>query len=475
MIITSTPGDLDTRAGMEALEVIECTCKFSESFYDKDIEDVKEYISVNSSNNIVYIEYQYQQLGKDEAWFNRVCALLNNSKLKIAREIFLRRLHGSSLSPYELEDLQAIQDLKGTIIEELYINRIFKLNIYEKLDKGTIYFVGVDVAGGYGADNSAITIWNPYTLKTVAEFKSAHIGVKALIQFLYVLVKKYLPRAILAIERNYNGEAVLDHLRDTDIRGNLYFDNSKSATNVDDKLDSKGFLVQEARNRQLYGIYTHAESRERMFGLLETFVKEHKESFVGEYIIDDLMKLVRTKQGKIAAQSGMHDDNIMSFLMCLYLYYFGNNLSRYGFIRGAVTDEERNKGMYYGEESVYDYLSDVDKQALGITEETIQNNIDINNLDISSMIQNNRGFISAKELRQALNEMDDDTNTQHQYINPLTKADPYQMKLYMEMQQAQRESDAFNQRMNLGSSYRNMDYDDSDYGISDDFFRELND
>ena len=131
--------------------------------------------------------------------------------------------------------------------------------------------------------------------------------------------------------------------------------------------------------------------------------------------------------------------------------------------------------MYYGEESVYDYLSDVDKQALGITEETIQNNIDINNLDISSMIQNNRGFISAKELRQALNEMDDDTNTQHQYINPLTKADPYQMKLYMEMQQAQRESDAFNQRMNLGSSYRNMDYDDSDYGISDDFFRELND
>jgi len=76
---------------MDALEIIENTCKFSETFYDKPIEDVYDYIETNSINRIVYIEFQYQQLGKDEAWFNKVCAYLNGDKLKIQREIFLRR------------------------------------------------------------------------------------------------------------------------------------------------------------------------------------------------------------------------------------------------------------------------------------------------------------------------------------------------------------------------------------------------
>ena len=90
-ILTSTPGDLDSQPGMDALEIIENTCKFSETFYDKPIEDVYDYIETNSINRIVYIEFQYQQLGKDEAWFNKVCAYLNGDKLKIQREIFLRR------------------------------------------------------------------------------------------------------------------------------------------------------------------------------------------------------------------------------------------------------------------------------------------------------------------------------------------------------------------------------------------------
>lgn len=253
-IFTSTPGDLDSQPGEDALKIVNATCKWSETFYDKPIEDVREYIEMNSENNIVYIEYQYQQLGKDEKWFNKVCAVLNNDKLKIQREIFLRRMHGNSQSPYDPEDLDAIQDKKGIIKEEVYIDRIFKLDIYETLNKNRIYFVGVDVSNGYGLDNSAITVWDPYTLKTVAEFKSPHIGVKDLIKFIYVLVRKYLPKAILAIERNANGEAVLDHLRDTDIRMNIYYDNSKEFVNgVDEKLDKDGFIKQESARRRLYG------------------------------------------------------------------------------------------------------------------------------------------------------------------------------------------------------------------------------
>ena len=468
-IFTSTPGDLDTSSGQDALAVVENTCRWSETFYDKPIDEVKEYIEVNSANNIVYMEYSYTQLGKDETWFNKVCALLNNNPLKIKREIFLQRMRGSSQSPYEAEDLARIEELKGKIREEIYINKLFKLDIYEPLDRKLCYFVGVDVANGYGEDNSAVTVMNPYTLKPVAEFKSPNIGVKDLIKFLYVLIKKHLPRSILAIERNANGEAVLDHLRDTEIRGNIYFDNSKDivGSNIDDKLDAQGMLARDAKRRKLYGIYTEGKSRELMFSLLEGHITEHKDKFVTINIIDDLMKLVRTKTGKIAAGIGFHDDSIMSFLMCLYLYYYGNNLHRFGFVRGQLPDEEdRNKGMTY--DQIEDYLSDTDKEFFqGVQFAT---HAEANMLDnVKQMIEDNRGLVTREELDKSVNKKTQQVQSR--------KLDPYEMKVYQEMQKAQRESDSFNRRINFISTSENMDFDMDDGmdEISLDLFDELND
>jgi len=463
---TSTPGDLDSQAGTDALEIIENTCKWSETWYDKDIEDVYDHIADASSNNIVYIEYQYQQLGKDETWFNKVCALLNNNKLKIQREIFLRRMHGSSQSPYDPEDLDAIQDKKGTIKEEIYINRIFKLDIYEPLVKNRIYFIGVDVSNGYGLDNSAVTVFDPYSLKTVAEFKSPHIGVKDLIKFLYILVRKYLPNSILAIERNANGEAVLDHLRDTEIRGNIYFDNSKEVNNADEKLDPHGFIKQESARRRMYGIWTGGKSREIMFSLLDDYVKEHKESFVGANVIDDLMKLVRVNS-KIQAVTGAHDDSIMSFLMCLYLYYYGNNLARYGFTRGSVPDEEEmNTGMNYGE--IVNALSDTDKAFFGIDNnpETMQ----LPEIDMTSLITEKRGLVGKDELHSEMSGM----GINKKKYTP--NMDPYTAKVYNEMLHAQKESESFNNRVGFIHGYKNMNDGDEDEGSFDlSIFDELND
>lgn len=471
-IFTSTPGDLDSGSGQDALQVVENTCTWTEKFYDKPIDDVKEYIEINSKNNIVYIEYSYTQLGKDEAWFNKVCALLNNNPLKIKREIFLQRLRGSSQSPYEAEDLARIEELKGQIKEEIFINKLFKLDVYEPLDKKLCYFIGVDVANGYGEDNSAVTIFNPYTLQPAAEFMSANIGVKDLIKFLYILVRKHLPRSILAIERNANGEAVLDHLRDTDIRGNIYFDNSKDpvGSNIDDKLDAQGLLVREAKRRKLYGIYTQGKSRELMFSLLEGHIRDYKDKFITANIINDLMKLVRTKTGKIAAGPGFHDDSIMSYLMCLYLYYYGNNLHRFGFVRGQLPDEEnRNKGMTY--DQMEEYLSDTDKEFFKGVNFTSLDQVNIID-NVKQLIENKRGLVSNEELRKASGDKQNNETT----ISP-RKIDEYELRVRQEMEKAQRESDLFNRKINFVSSSENMDLDIDDgfEEISLDLFDELND
>lgn len=467
-IFTSTPGDLDTGAGSDAAMIVENTARWTEKYYDMPIEDVKESISKNSSNDIVYIEYQYQQLGKDENWFNDVCKLLNNNPLKIKREIFLMRLHGSSESPFAPEDIEAISELRGKIKEQITINKLFILNLYESLEKNKCYFVGVDVSSGGGDDNSAVTIWDPYTKKTVGEFRSPYIGVKDLIKFLYILVRKYIPKCLLIIERNANGEAVLDHLRsDPWVSHNLYFDSSKDIVgdDVDDRLDAKGFLQSQAIRRKIYGVYTQKKSREKMFDILETHVREEKEGFVGHYVIDDINKLVR-KNNKIQAGAGFHDDSIMSYLLCLYVYYYGTNLHRFGFMRGADLEHIQQETVASYSE-VLDAMSDNDREFFQDVNPRSYDAI-MDKIDIKKKIEETRGLITAGELQESIGR-------QNNYGEEmLSHMDQYEREIYFEMKRAEKESLAFNRAKGLRSSYENMNDDIDDYDFDDNLFADLN-
>lgn len=362
-IFTSTPGDLDSKPCQEALKIINGACTWTEKFYDWSIEDIEDYVDQNSENGIIYIEYQYTQLGLGEDWFTSACKSVLNDPKKIKREIFLQRMRGSSDSPFEPEDLEVIESKKGKIIEEIFINKFYKLNVYEKINKKQVYLIGVDCASGGGGDNSSVTVFDPYTQLAIAEFRSPLISYNNLKHFLYILVKRHIPRGVLCIERNHTGDAIIDDLRRTDIAGNIYFDSNKDLVGdgINDKLDSKGMLQLDAARRKLYGVYTTTKARAVMMDILFRYVEEFKESFHTEFIIGDLFALIKDKRGKIVAGPGFHDDSIMSFLICLYVFHHGNNLSRFGYVKGNLpNEEERNKGLEYNE--VIEELPDDVKQ-----------------------------------------------------------------------------------------------------------------
>ena len=362
-ILLSTPGNLDSEPVIGTNNLRRQMIRFSETFYDKNSNDVKRIIELNSPVNIVYIEYSYKQLGKDEKWFLDLCAKLSNNKTKIRREILLKRIRGSSLSPFEPEDLEEISNYQKEPIEEIYLNEIYPLYVYEKFNKNIPYLVGVDVAAGRYGDNSAITILDPYTTRPVAEFKSNITTTTKLKSILITIIMKYIPKGILIIENNNMGSSVIDDLRMTQISPNLYFDNNKYfIPDSTRKLDAHGFAIVEAHNARSYGINTNTKTRETMVNLLFERVKEYKSDFVCRNIIADLNSLVRSPSGKIQAVSGSHDDSIMSYLFCLYTLTFGSNLERYGFIRGSNKPEEekeKTRQEYFDElpEDVKQYFS----------------------------------------------------------------------------------------------------------------------
>ena len=62
--------------------------------------------------------------------------------------------------------------------------------------------IGVDVSGGYNKDASAITIVDSKTTEVVACLNCNYISITDLAKVIYELVIKYMPNAIVNIERN---------------------------------------------------------------------------------------------------------------------------------------------------------------------------------------------------------------------------------------------------------------------------------
>ena len=234
-------------------------------------------------------------------------------------------------------------------IEELMIFTYYKFDIYERLDPKIPYIVGVDCSTGTVKDANAITVLNPYTVKPVAEFGCNYIGETKYEQLIIELVTRYIPKAIVCIERNHVGDGILDHLLNSKIASRLYYDKSKdlqAETMAQYEEVSVSMLKKLAMQKMYYGVFTEKESRKTMFTILARHVNEFKDDFVTHNITTELSGLVRKSSGRIeAGPGGFHDDAIMSYLICLYVYYHGNNLGAFGFDPGKMPMENLHNGL----------------------------------------------------------------------------------------------------------------------------------
>ena len=350
-----TPGDLDTSMGQESQELLSHTVKWTEKMYDMNYDpvddsknEVLQYVKNNGENGIVYIEYSYKQIGLTDEWLREMYNKISNP-LVVKREILLQRLRGSSQSPFDQEDIEYMVNSIHPVQEELLILEHFRFDIYKTLNRRTPYLIGVDCSTGTNGDNNAITILDPYEVEPVAEFKCPYIGETLFEKLLQELIRKYLPMGVLCIERNSVGDGIVDHLMNSPIAQNLYTDKGADLVeiNMNDNQTVESMLKKRGSIKKYTGVYTGTKSREDMMTILMRHVAEFKDKFITKNITEDISRLVRTNSGKIEAGPGFHDDSIMSYLMCLYVYYHGNNLYKYGIVKGSKEIKEENKGLTY--------------------------------------------------------------------------------------------------------------------------------
>lgn len=345
-VFSSTPGDLDSRDGAAATEWLSHTLKWEEKFYDVPIEKLRAMVNDNQSkrNGVMWIEHSWKQLKKTQAWFENQCRLVNWSLEVIAREIELKRLHGSSLSPFSREDIMYIQANKRTPIGEIDLSKnMCPFKFYKKMKKSVPYFICIDPSEGLALDNNAIEIESPYTLEVVCEMKNPYISQPDLSDMLVKFMDLFCPNALLIIENN-KGRELINCLRKTKYANRIWYDTGKML-DVSEKLNKYGMQARDALERRAYGLSTSTASRAVMMGILERMMDEEKRKFVSEYVVDDISALIRTPSGKIQAAQGQHDDNIMAYLFGPYIKFNSNNLEEFSIdVHDIDPDEESLMG-----------------------------------------------------------------------------------------------------------------------------------
>ena len=337
----NTTGDLDTRDGAAAAEFVDRMLKWDDTMLDIPINKLKKTLANPKCNGIIFLEHSWRQLKLSMSWYEEQCRLVDYSEEKIMREIELKRIHGSSLSPFKRKDIMYLIAHQKNPIDKVDVsNNLCPFNIYQKLKPNTPYILCVDPAEGLDTDNNAVTLINPYTQLPVMEFRSPYVSQPELGRMLIKFMDQYCPRSMIVIENN-RGRELINFFMDSKYRFNLYYDDSKLLTNISEKVDKYGAIVQSAYERRAYGLSTTRSNRPKYYAILENVVEERKDLLYTEFLVDDVCGLIRKANGRVEAGPGKHDDNIMSYLMGLYIYYNApfEVLERYGIVRGASEEE----------------------------------------------------------------------------------------------------------------------------------------
>lgn len=352
-MFATTPGDLSSEKKCQsALKIVNDSVVWDEKFYSVKPLELKRYIAKKTNYQVVYIEYDYKQLGLGEAWFVRACATVGNNVPKIRREILLQRFSGNSLSPFSEEDITELDEGMKKPVESIKFGKggLYQIDFYcpiDEIKKNRIYFLGLDPSDGTGSDNYSMTVIDPYTFKTVMEFKSQYMSPQGCKELLEYILSKWLPKAIVCIESNRNGITLIDFLKTSWIKSRIYAspEASMDTALLKEEYDDVGFLKDQLMRRKYFGVKTTTTSRQMMMGLLVDAVKFRKDILYSQNLVTDIKNLI-LKNGKIQAAPGKHDDCVMSWCIAMYAYYFGEKLERYGFKKGEIPDDMVETGEF---------------------------------------------------------------------------------------------------------------------------------
>ena len=278
----------------------------------------------------------------------------------IRREVLLEWAAGVENSPFTKDQLDIVQQFVKQPIRQVYLMGKYLFNIYEEFDFRYPPIIGVDVSGGFNRDSSAVTCIDSCTSRVKADFNCNFISIVDLTKVIYELVTKYMPNAVVNIERNGGfGASVLAKLVNSSIKKNLYYEIKDKV--IEERSDGIR-TIRKTQKTKVYGLDSTKAIREELMEILRERMEYHKDKFISPIIYRELTTLEVKRSGKIEHSATEHDDSVFSLLMALYVLYNGKNLMEtWGIKRKPIrTDEDLEEAVFGLEEKYGDIIEDIE-------------------------------------------------------------------------------------------------------------------
>lgn len=197
------------------------------------------------------------------------------------------------------------------------------VRVYERRNDNGIYVIGADTAEGVGGDASSAQVFEAMSRKQVAAFHSNHMKpgefAEKLEEIAMMYKGKFFP--LMAVERNNHGHAVLLKLDEVLRYPNLY------RTRLEEKKDDL--------DRIRLGWITDRVTRPIMIDAFIEGVENGTITLRDKQTLAECLTLVNN-EGKIEAEEGNHDDNIIACSIAVQMCIEESRLGIYADIGSKI-------------------------------------------------------------------------------------------------------------------------------------------
>ena len=316
IMITTTAAFLNNESGIYAYNFFMDCLEFDETFYDKDVAEIKTYMQNEAKRPFVRIEYNYWDLGVPEDYFEEQCKALNYDQDAIDREVLNKWKAVSTTHPLGQEAIARLEEHKKKPVAIMLINGLYRLKLYKDpniLDWSVPYIIGGDCANNLGGDYSALVILDPRDYSIVGTLRSNSYSTMLYGKMIVTLMTEYFYKSVLVLERNLNGQTILDKVVEEDfsLTARIY-------------AGPKNSLIGKM------GIDTTENSRKLLYNqILRIAVNDSYDKICDETITEEIKNLSRTRTGRIDHPVGGHDDCCISWLFTRWFLMYGEKIERY--------------------------------------------------------------------------------------------------------------------------------------------------
>lgn len=345
IVYTTTAGNPDIRQGAFALDIFLKSASFTEELYDlKNREELLEVIHKNSTSasNMLYLEFSYKQLGKDDNWLRTAASRANLSQDDIDRDL-LNIWKSSSENAILTEEMR--RQIRNSMRDPLYtdISDGFMMKWYVPESevmrpsfKTKPMILGMDTSENIGRDFTTMTITSVTDMSTLATCRCNESNTMEIARFVSRLMMKY-PGLVVIPERKSTGVVIIDYLLEVLSQNNInpYFRiyNDVIQNYSDPKyanFDVYSYRNLSGRSRAVFGFMTTSASRGILYKNVMLKTLELNASKVYDKVLISEFCNLTLKGGRIDHDAGRHDDQVISYLLAHFLIFFGKNLKMYG-------------------------------------------------------------------------------------------------------------------------------------------------